>query len=177
MPGVGEEVGNGPRMSWPIQLSGIQGSWQTQRSIFFRWVCFTHLIRWIWWWPRLWKDGVTWLHWHGGSTLGRRTSESAGIRERTIWLFSRWYSQCCKTLSLANQTLHKSKDKLYTLNVEQPHQVDVFFFRSTWNNGANVLGYAYFPTHGGLHMNDAMKLAAGDYVTEVSVLSSCVTLV
>ena len=26
-------------------------------------------------------------------------------------------------------------------------------------------------------MNDAMKLAAGDYVTEVSVLSSCVTLV
>ena len=172
MPGVGEEVGNGPRMSWPIQLSGIQGSWQTQRSIFFRWVCFTHLIRWIWWWPRLWKDGVTWLHWDGGSTLGRRTSESAGIRERTIWYFLRWYCQCCKTFSLANQTL----DKLYTLN-RLNELMWLFFVRSTWNRGANVLGYAYFPTVGRLHMNDAMKLAAGDYVTEVWVLSSCVTLV
>ena len=87
------------------------------------------LTRLITWWPRLWRHGVTWLHWHGGKGLGRRISRSAGIREnfvvKNINLKTRMSVQYIKEKHRTSPIKLNIKPKP-SFYIGQPHQVDDF---------------------------------------------------
>ena len=156
----------------------VKYSRQLAKSEVGFYVCFirnlpTRLIR---WWPRLWRDGVMWLHSHGGKGPGRRISGSAGIRENLFVKNLNFKTKVNvsagdenKSPNLSYQTQHKTKAKLLHWTASSSWRFP-FVARSTWNRERNTLGYAYFPTDGRLHMNDAKQLTAGKSVTEVLVL-------